>query len=208
MENEIPTKKCSICNEVKTIDNFTKQKGGKFGVMGQCTSCQRKRANERRKELRKLNRSKKERKYLVSKDDPTYARRMMLMSEYKITLDEYEELLKKQDYVCAICGNKETRVVNGNVRSLCVDHCHTTGKVRGLLCTNCNLFIGNSKDSPKYLLEGIKYLLKSRMEDQEDEQKILMEINKLMLISDLENQKFNSTFILNKNKTDNIIWKK
>jgi hypothetical protein len=72
------------------------------------------------------------------------------------TKEMYYELLKKQNYTCAICNNVELR---GDVQiSLSVDHCHDTLKVRGLLCGNCNRAIGLFKDDPKLLQNAINYL--------------------------------------------------
>ncbi len=66
-----------------------------------------------------------------------------------IIQEEYQRLLKKQKYQCAICG--------GRIK-LCVDHDHKTGKVRGLLCNCCNVALGMVRDNSKILREMIKYL--------------------------------------------------
>lgn len=71
---------------------------------------------------------------------------------YKMTKEDYEELLKKQKGLCAICKT------NPGVR-LSVDHDHKTGRVRGLLCRKCNLGIGFLKDSVDFLRNAIDYLL-------------------------------------------------
>lgn len=68
---------------------------------------------------------------------------------YGLTTDQYESLLKKQDGKCAICLGKDARNI---------DHCHSTGKVRGLLCGNCNLALGLLKDNRDVLLRAISYL--------------------------------------------------
>jgi hypothetical protein len=62
----------------------------------------------------------------------------IIRRQYGITLAEYEEMLKAQDYKCAICGNEDE--VEG--RRLAIDHCHTKGNVRGLLCGKCNRGLG------------------------------------------------------------------
>ena len=77
---------------------------------------------------------------------------LKIKKAYGITIDEYEEIEKNQGGVCAICNGKN------NDRRLAVDHCHTTGKVRGLLCGNCNRGIGYFKDSKILLEKTIKYL--------------------------------------------------
>lgn len=77
-----------------------------------------------------------------------------LKIKYGITMQEYEELLKKQDYRCAICGSyNKTRE-----RRLAVDHSHETGKVRGLLCGSCNVGIGSLKEDKQIFENAIEYL--------------------------------------------------
>lgn len=77
-----------------------------------------------------------------------------LIKKYGMTLDQYEERVLSQNGVCAICKKPET-IFNGN---LAVDHCHTSGKVRGLLCSKCNTMLGNVGDSTAILESAIDYL--------------------------------------------------
>lgn len=79
-----------------------------------------------------------------------------LKRNYGITLIEYNLLLKKQDYKCAICGSKDPK--GFSKENLSVDHNHKTGKVRGLLCQPCNMFLGLIKDDKNILSKTIKYL--------------------------------------------------
>ncbi len=83
-----------------------------------------------------------------------------LKRRFKITIDDYYDLLEKQKGVCIICGEKETALNHKTrkPRNLAVDHDHTTGKIRGLLCTNCNKGLGHFKDSIALLEKAIKYL--------------------------------------------------
>lgn len=76
-----------------------------------------------------------------------------LKSNYGISLEDYENLLIKQDYKCALCKKPENSIhyKSGKIRKLAVDHCHDTNKVRGLLCINCNMGIGKLKHDPKLL---------------------------------------------------------
>lgn len=77
---------------------------------------------------------------------------------YGITLEEYLDLAEKQNFVCAICG-KENFPMNGcHSGCLVVDHDHKTGKVRGLLCHNCNRALGLFQDSPFLLEKASDYL--------------------------------------------------
>jgi hypothetical protein len=74
---------------------------------------------------------------------------------FNITLEEYNELLKKQNYKCAICNGYEISYRN---EVLSVDHNHNTGEIRGLLCNTCNRALGLFKDNENLLKNAIKYL--------------------------------------------------
>lgn len=75
-----------------------------------------------------------------------------LQREHSLSLDEYDKIFDKQNGVCAICGNPPEK------KRLAVDHCHRTGKIRGLLCTRCNIGLDYFKDSIFNLASAIKYL--------------------------------------------------
>lgn len=78
---------------------------------------------------------------------------------YGITIEKYEEMTLTQDNKCSICGKEENiKHQNGKVKRLAVDHCHISGKVRGLLCTNCNTGLGKFKDSRELLAAALAYL--------------------------------------------------
>lgn len=82
------------------------------------------------------------------------ARERMLKKTYNITDEEYEYRLSAQNNRCAICDKHRSAFK----QTLAVDHCHKTGKVRGILCSNCNLGIGNMKDNIEFLKKAIGYL--------------------------------------------------
>lgn len=69
-----------------------------------------------------------------------------LMKRYKISIEDYQRILESQNQRCKICDRTEIQVG----RRLAVDHCHETGKVRGLLCSRCNQAVGLLKDNPKF----------------------------------------------------------
>jgi recombination endonuclease VII len=82
--------------------------------------------------------------------DREWHRKRRFQEVYGISLADYDLMLARQRGVCAICKR------SGQV--LCVDHCHATGKVRGLLCSKCNSTLGFCDDDPKRLLAAIAYL--------------------------------------------------
>lgn len=94
-----------------------------------------------------------------NKDSRRRASRKTTTSRYGLTLDQYEEMYEAQGGVCRICKKPETcKGNNGEVKMLAIDHCHDTGKVRGLLCNNCNRAIGLLGDDVDTLLNAVEYL--------------------------------------------------
>ncbi len=89
-----------------------------------------------------------------------FGRKSLLKKNFNMTLDEYEDKLKKQNNVCAICKNPET-VLHHSTKKLCslsVDHNHKTNKNRGLLCQLCNFGIGYFKENPVFIRNALLYL--------------------------------------------------
>lgn len=83
-----------------------------------------------------------------------------LLKSFGITLEQYLLMSHVQNNVCAICKKPESAkdARSGKIRDLAVDHCHTTGKVRGLLCGKCNQLIGLSNDNTDTLKQAASYL--------------------------------------------------
>ena len=84
-----------------------------------------------------------------------------LKKQYGIDLKEYQRMLEVQNGVCAICHSPEsTKDKDGGPRSMPVDHDHKTGKVRALLCTQCNRGLGMFTDNIEKLKAAVEYLAK------------------------------------------------
>jgi hypothetical protein len=130
-------KDCLICRTTKPIVDFSLSRGR---PMSYCKPCASKKSS--------VYRSKHKERYFQ------HMRRSNLR-QYGITPDAYDTLLQSQNGVCAICGRGETR--KGR-RRLAVDHCHATGKVRGLLCASCNDILSRAADNPQRLSDAIHYL--------------------------------------------------
>lgn len=90
-----------------------------------------------------------------------------IKERYDITPERYEEMLHIQNNRCAICGEEETAINYNtkNVQKLAVDHCHKTGKVRELLCQDCNRGIAKFKEDPIILQKAIEYIIKHQNEE-------------------------------------------
>lgn len=135
MQNE---KKCNKCLQTKSISNFAKHSGRKSGYIEQCKQCKR--------EYDRAHRTpEKNAQYKVSC--------------YGITFAQYSAMVVSQNNKCAVCHKEEAAKFRGKkTMALAIDHCHKTGKVRGLLCSNCNTAMGKLKDNVATLESMIKYL--------------------------------------------------
>jgi len=106
---------------------------------------------EHRDNLRDAILAKNGGKYMEKTD---IDRRAKLKTRYGLTKNEIEKIFYLQNGKCAICGMDE----KDNKKRLAIDHCHETNKVRGLLCTRCNLGLGFFMDSVENLSYAIEYL--------------------------------------------------
>ena len=96
--------------------------------------------------------------------NPSMDRERHYKRYFRMTLDEFEEKFKLQNFVCAICKEPEKSVdpKTSSLRKLAVDHCHNSNKIRELLCNRCNTTLGKVKDKVELLQEMINYLNRHR----------------------------------------------
>ncbi len=151
-------KTCSKCGISRDESHFSKagEYKGKVYFRGVCKDC----CFEARKEWGRQNpeRIKVLSVRSYSKNSRNFWVRS-LMKKYGVTPEWYDAQLAAQGGHCAICPATES---GHKKRFFAVDHDHATGKVRGLLCRNCNLMLGNAKDSEERLEAGAVYLRISR----------------------------------------------
>lgn len=126
-------KTCIKCKVAQAFVYFDKQPGNKDGFNNSCKKCRK-----AYQAARKATNPKKFKDY-------------KLQERYNITIAQYDQMYLAQSGCCAICHT-------GSNKSLHVDHCHKTGKVRGLLCLSCNRGIGFLKDSRELLKAADEYL--------------------------------------------------
>lgn len=184
------TRRCKLCRTQKRAlkilngDVFTCIHHGELKIedvkpSGQCRICHnltagRSRNKDRTKvnEWAKIDREKNPDKYKKWNDDAHKAQKLKwgkLLSLKKccvargITLEQYHKILEDQKEVCAICHQPERRICGRTkqISRLVIDHCHETGKVRGLLCHDCNTGIGKLREDPIRLLRAIRYIKES-----------------------------------------------
>jgi uncharacterized protein YbaR (Trm112 family) len=145
-------KTCPNCKQDLLVESFNRS-NRRDGYQTYCREChnhmQRKKynLNPEEKIKRQIREARRKSKKPLAKKDAE------LQRLYGITVDDYLNILESQDGVCKIC-HKDCKTKS----RLSVDHNHSSGKVRGLLCNRCNRAIGMFEDSPELLLSAISYL--------------------------------------------------
>jgi len=104
--------------------------------------------------------AKRQRKYRAKNKEKiaSIQRKSILKGTYGVTIEWYEQKLKEQDGLCAICGSDNPQ--RSNTKNFSIDHNHATNEVRGLLCVRCNTLIGYADENPNILNSAIKYIKK------------------------------------------------
>lgn len=179
------TKACTKCGIEKSLDQFPSAKNAPGGIFSWCRGCCRA-AEKRRRETypekvrasnrasyvkHKAKRQRYARVYYDEHKDHELARAKTwretnkqdikfrdLERTYGLTRKQYEDMMRRQDGGCAICQSKFFFDKPRNPRYPCVDHDHSTKKVRGLLCNMCNQGLGYFRDNPKALIRAVEYL--------------------------------------------------
>ncbi len=149
-------KKCASCQEECPLESFTfspnSHASDKRGIL--CRHC--------RSILSPRDKVRLETAHW-RKNNPSRSKTNSLKSHLKIkygqTLEEYDTFMVQLEGKCAICGEPEGK------RRLHIDHCHKTGKIRGLLCHGCNIALGGLKDDIGLLEKAIVYIRGSREDD-------------------------------------------
>jgi aspartyl-tRNA synthetase len=160
---------CKNCQILKKVEDFyftNKTKNDKR--VANCICCHNKIVSERkRKQGEDWHKKENARKQKwADANRERYDRRLknsQLKRCFGITLEQYEQMLLQQNNKCCICNKTpNTKLTHHKKpRRLAVDHCHKTGKIRGLLCFDCNSAIGKFQDSIQLLQNAIDYLKKN-----------------------------------------------
>lgn len=144
------TKKCPRCAEQKPVGAFAVDRGRKTGLQSYCRPCQAGTARAIREADIEKYRAKSRAWYHAH---PKSWWGIRLTQRYGLSLDDYDRMLISQSGRCLVCGNDFKHSRDSNV-----DHCHKTGRVRGILCTACNSGIGYFRDDPTIMESAITYL--------------------------------------------------
>ena len=147
---ETRSKTCRKCGETKPISDFyvkssNSREGRDYsaslaGYSGNCKSCDKQYANQRRQKL--------------GSKHALYMKDLDLRRKYGFGIERFNEMFAAQNGCCAICGRHQTEFVKG----LAVDHDYSTGAIRQLLCPNCNVGLGAFRDDVVLIAKAIKYL--------------------------------------------------
>jgi hypothetical protein len=140
-------KLCFACKEWKDASNYWVQSSSKDGLQTYCKKCHYRKNKSKRHLYKETDKAYKDKYKSRGKD-------LSLQNTYGITLEEYLSIKEKQDNACAICHTKESLLR----KSLAVDHNHSTGKIRGLLCSRCNRGLGFFQDNSSLLNKARIYL--------------------------------------------------
>lgn len=159
MTDESVARACAICKSVKPIEKFSvtyKPTGLRNRKCNQCRAKAHRQAFQENPERLAASRTwhqnwgRKRRQ-----EKPDLVRSTKLKYEYGITLEQKDEMLAAQGGCCAICATDKP---NGAHQRFVVDHCHDTGRVRGILCHACNVALGGLGDTVESVERAVLYL--------------------------------------------------
>jgi hypothetical protein len=160
---EMLSKVCNKCKKEKNKNQYNNDKTNKDGLEYSCRDCRGTRRRQLYLENHEKNKVKskiKSKNFRMTRKE--YCRNYDLKRHYGITSEDFDNMLKEQNGVCKICSRENP---TGKHNRFHVDHCHETSKVRGLLCSPCNLGLGAFGDNTEVLTEAIKYLKLSKGEN-------------------------------------------
>jgi hypothetical protein len=145
---------CTKCGQPKPPDGFYPDKSKPTGRHSVCKECVK---ADRRKRYAQDPELFRERNRASARRNPNMHRATNLR-RYGLTIAEYDRMWTEQEGVCAACDQPETATNQFGKRRLAVDHDHTTGRVRGLLCSTCNRALGLLGDDWQRVLGVLAYL--------------------------------------------------
>lgn len=148
------TKVCRRCRQElpATLEYFYKAGNNRVGLRAICKKCN---------SLESTPGKERDYKYPGTYNgsrNATVDRLYSIKTDYKVDPTFIMDLMNKQRGCCAICGN--SLVYPDSLKTFCIDHCHDTEEIRGLLCGKCNIAIGLLSDSVDSLERAVKYLTK------------------------------------------------
>jgi hypothetical protein len=163
---------CGACHTRRPASEFRRDSNRSTGIYNLCRSCENARRRSYRAKNRDATNARRRANYVPKWDghcancgtklgtrqrlycgQNCKAKAQHLRQKYDLSLDAFMDLVARQDASCAICRTPVTEGGGG-----VVDHCHDSGKVRGLLCRKCNSGLGMFRDQPALLRQALAYL--------------------------------------------------
>ena len=169
-------RQCVTCKETKASGEFSTRKGGD-GYRKSCKVCHRPGSAAYRRlrwARRPAEMTATRKRWEAANPDKVRAmrRKSQVKRAYGLDWETYQRLNEQHGGLCGICRKASTNRWRGVPRSLSVDHSHSTGAVRGLLCECCNLMLGYANDNIEVLEAAIRYLKRHAAGEQRDEQAV------------------------------------
>lgn len=151
-------KQCTRCKEVKSLDQFNKDKKTKSGFTYHCKSCVAYYCKTRNGKVDRNHINTQNR--LWKQANPDKVRAQQIKQNFGLSYNEYIQKLENQKNSCAICKTPLIPFgsINDTDKISNVDHCHTTNKIRGLLCRKCNTALGLFSDNIDTIIQAANYL--------------------------------------------------
>lgn len=140
-------KQCIKCNENKDLRQFYTHKGMTDGRLNKCIACSKKESKANYKACDKTKRNANKNAYQARNSEKRYGWNMK--HKYGITIEQFKAQEAKQKGLCGVCSMPG---------ELVIDHCHKTGKFRGLLHRSCNSALGLLQDNPEVILAAASYV--------------------------------------------------
>ncbi len=147
----VSEKSCSRCKAILPASEFYPHKRVKSGLQSHCRSCSREWHRERPDYIRRKNAEFK-------RKNPTYHADRNRLVKYGLTRSQIDDLISSQKGGCLGCNRELVSL------KTCVDHDHSSGRVRGIICDDCNIVLGRVRDDPRTLSRLAEYVLAHRLE--------------------------------------------
>lgn len=146
----IETRICNKCNQEKPVTEFAKRNSRKRAYQYACKKC-----NSEYRKTHLEGKTLYNKEYWKNNKEKCSGRMRFWL--YGITPEDYDKLYRQQNGCCALCGRHQSDLT----KTLCIDHDHKTGIVRGLLCLSCNRGVGYLQDDAELCLKAYNYLRKN-----------------------------------------------
>lgn len=158
---------CITCSETKSVDGFFLDRRKKYAIRprARCKACitadvRRKRANDP-EHFRKMESKSYRKRFEEQWDNRRRRAQRMRLRTFGITDEDFMSMYERQGKKCAVCERPVALYTrrNENWDGACIDHCHSTGRVRGILCNPCNVALGLLQDNPDRIERMREYIM-------------------------------------------------